>query len=86
MKKWYVETAREDDYPHFPSSSRVRDALTGADRASYQVRESIENDEERLAMKKGDVPPPVPERVANSRRSSITRISFELGQDAQCYL
>ena len=27
----------------------------------------IENDEERLAMKKGDVPPPVPERVTNPR-------------------
>ena len=34
---------------------------------SYQVREPIENDEETLAMKRGDMPPPVPERVANPR-------------------
>ena len=55
---------------------------------SYQVREPIENDEERLAMKRGDMPPPVPKRVANpknSSRSSITGISFELGKDAPCY-
>ena len=52
---------------NFPSSSRVSDALAGADRTSYQVREPIENDEETLAMKKRDMPPPVPERVANPR-------------------
>ena len=34
---------------------------------SHQVREPIENDEERLAMKRGDMPPPVPKRVANPR-------------------
>ena len=34
---------------------------------SYQVRRTIENDEERLAMKRGDMPPPVPERGANPR-------------------
>ena len=51
--KWikiYLEPTREEDDPHFPSSSRVSDALTGADKASYQVREPIENDEERLAI------------------------------------
>ena len=61
------ESAREEDDPHFPSSSRVSDALTGADTTSYQEREPIENDEERLAMKQGDMAPPVPERVANPR-------------------
>ena len=66
VKKWHLEPTREDDDPHFPSSSRVSDALTGADRRSYQVREPVENDE-RLAMKKGDMPPLVPERVANPR-------------------
>ena len=30
-------------------------------------KEPIEDDEERLAMKQGDMPPPVPERVANPR-------------------
>ena len=41
--------------------------FTGTNRLSYQVREPVENDEERLAMKRGDMPPPVPERVANPR-------------------
>ena len=34
---------------------------------SYQVREPFENDGETLAMKRGDMPPPVPKRVANPR-------------------
>ena len=42
-------------------------APTGTDRASYQAREPIEGDEERLAMRQGDMPPPVPEQVANPR-------------------
>ena len=42
MKKWYLEPRREDDDPHFPSSSRVSDALTGGDSTSYQVREPIQ--------------------------------------------
>ena len=50
-----------------PSSSRASDALSATDRTSYQVREPIEDDEERLAMKQGDMPPPVLERVANPR-------------------
>ena len=37
------------------------------DRTSYQVRGSIENDVERLSMKKGDVPPTMLERVVNPR-------------------
>ena len=41
--------------------------LTGAERNSFQVREPIENDEDRLAMKRGDTPPPLPQRVANPR-------------------
>ena len=59
------------------------------DRTSYQVRGSIENDVERLAMKNGDVPPPMLERAVNPRilkNQIITGISFELGQDAPCYL
>ena len=65
MRKWYLAPTREDDDPHFPSSSRVSDALTGADWTSYQVR--IEDDDDRLAMKEGDTPPPVPERISNPR-------------------
>ena len=80
MNKWHLEPTREDDDPHFPSSSRVIDALTGADRTSYQVREPIENDE-RLAMKKGDMPPAVPERVANPRirKDQATTITHKHG-------
>ena len=37
------------------------------DRTSYQVPEPIENDEERVAMKRGDMPPAVPMRVADPR-------------------
>ena len=64
VRKWYQEPTREDDDPHSPSSNRVSD-LTGAERMSYQVRETIENDEDRLVMKRGDMHPPLPQRVAN---------------------
>ena len=70
-----------------PSSNRVSD-FAGADRMSHQVREPIKNDEDRLAMKRGDMPPPVPHRVGeseNPRRSSITEILLEVGQDAPCH-
>ena len=63
----YQETTREDDDSHFSSSSRVSDVFTGTNRTSYQGREPIEGDEERLAMKRGDMPPPLPKRVANPR-------------------
>ena len=67
VSKWYQESTREDDNLHSPSSYRVSDVSIGADRTSYQVREPVENDEERLAMKRGDMPPPLPHRVANPR-------------------
>ena len=44
MKKLYLESTCEDDDSHFPSSSRVSDALTGTNRTPYHVREPIEND------------------------------------------
>ena len=43
-----------------------KNSLAG-DRQSYQAREPIEDDDERLAMIQRDMPPPVPERVANPR-------------------
>ena len=67
VSKWYQGPTREDDDPHFPSSNRVSDIFTGVDRASYQEQEPIENDEDRLAMKSGDMPPTLPKRVANPR-------------------
>ena len=66
ISKWYQESTREDDDSHSPSSNRVSD-FTGADRMSYHVQEPIKNDEDRLAMKRGDMPPPLPQPVANPR-------------------
>ena len=57
MKNWYQE----------PDPVSDKNSLTGTDRPSYQAREQIEDDDERLAMRQGDMPPPVPERVANPR-------------------
>ena len=57
MKQWYQGHDRVSD----------QKAPTGTERASYQVREPIEDDDERLATRRGDMPPPVPERVANPK-------------------
>ena len=65
VSPWYQEPFRENDDSHFPSATRVSDAFTGMDRTSYQVPQHMENDDEWLAMKRGDKPPPVPERVAD---------------------
>ena len=52
-----------------PTQGHVSDqkAPTGTERATHQARERIEDDDERLALRKGDMPPPVPERVANPK-------------------
>ena len=55
MKQWYQGHDRVSD----------QKTPTGTDRASYHAQEPIEDDDERLAMRQGDMPPPVPERVAN---------------------
>ena len=34
VSKWYQEPTREDDDPHFPSSSRVSDVFAGTNRTS----------------------------------------------------
>ena len=57
MKQWYQRHNRVSDQKE----------RTGTNRASYHAREPIEDDDERLAMRKGDTPPPVPERVAHPR-------------------
>ena len=80
--KWYQESTREDDDPRSPPSSRVSDVFTGTNRMSYQVREPIENDEERLAMKRGDMPPSVPKRVDNPRiREDQAQLEFYSNSD-----
>ena len=67
VSKRYQEATLQDDDLHSPSPIRVRDTFTGAERTSYQEQEPVENDAQRLAMKKGDMPPPVPERALNPR-------------------
>ena len=88
VSKWYQGPTREDDDPPFPSSNRVSDIFTGVDRASYQAQEPIENDEDKLAMKRGviclrhcqsELPSREFEKIKHYRNS------FELGQDAPCY-
>ena len=71
MKPWYQGHDRASD----------QKTPTGTDRASNHAREPIEDDDERLAMRQGDMPPPVPERFCqseNSRRSSSTGLPTEL--------
>ena len=84
----YKESTRKDDDPHSPSSNHMNNVVTGTNRSSYQARGPIENDEERLAMKRGDMPPPVPKRLANPRiREDQALLEFfELGQDTPHYL
>ena len=57
MKQWYQGHDRVSD----------EEEATGTNRASYHAREPIEDDDERFAMTQSDMPPPVPERVANPR-------------------
>ena len=69
LKQWYSGQDRLSDQSQWQwPSNRVSDKKvpTGTARASYQSREPIEDDEERLAMRQGDLPP-VPEKVANPR-------------------
>ena len=56
-KQWYQGHDRVSD----------QKAPTGTECASYQVQEPIEDDDERLATRRRDMPPPVPERVANPK-------------------
>ena len=91
MKKWYQEPTCKSDDSHLPSSSRASDtrAPTGTDRTSYQAREPIEDDKEMLAMRQGDVPPPVPERVSNPRireDRAVQEFQSNSDKDAPCHL
>ena len=45
----------------------MSEVVTGTNRPSYQIRRPTENDEERLAKRKGGVPPPLPRRIDNPR-------------------
>ena len=67
MSKWYSEFTHEGDDSHLSSWNLVSEIVTGTNRSSYQIREPIENDEEGLAMRRDDMPPPVPKGVDNPR-------------------
>ena len=82
MKQWYQGHDRLSDESQWQlPRNRVSDekAPTGTDRASYQARELVEGDKERLAMRQGDMVPPVPERVNNPRIREDRAV-----QDFQC--
>ena len=69
MMQWYQGQDRASD----------QKAHTGTDRGSCLAREIIEGDEERLALRQGDLPPPIPERVAKPRIREDRAV-----QDFQC--
>ena len=89
MKQWYQGQNRVIDKSQWQWPDDLvsdKKAPTGTDRASYQAREPIEGDEERLAMRQGDMLPPVPERVTNPRiRGDRAGFQKELGKDAPCH-
>ena len=57
MKQWYQGHDCVSD----------QKAPTGTEGASFQAQEPSGDDDERLATRRGDMPPPVPERVANPK-------------------
>ena len=59
VSKWNQDATLKGGVSHF-SSSRMSDAFVETYWTSYQVREPLEDDEERLAMNTGDTPPPLP--------------------------
>ena len=68
MKQWYQGEDRLSNESQWQlPRNRVGDekAPTGTDRASYHAREP--DDDERLAMRQGDMPPSAPEPIANAR-------------------
>ena len=76
MKQWYQGQDRLSDKSQWQlPSNRVRDkkAPTGTRRASYQAREPIAGDEERLAMRRGDMPSEK-FNVTNDPQLSLQRI------------
>ena len=61
------EQPRHVDQQLCSRECQTSDVSTGTNRTSYQERDPVENDEERLAMKRCDMHPPMPKRVANPR-------------------
>ena len=61
VSKWYQKTTFKSDVSHFSSFCRTRDTFVETNLTSE--REPIEDDEERLSMKKGDMLLPMPGRA-----------------------
>ena len=64
VSKWYQKTTLKGDVSHFSSFSRTSDTVVETNLTSE--KEPIEDDE-RLAMKIGDMPPLLPGPVSNPR-------------------
>ena len=62
---WYQKTTSKGNVPHFSSFSRTSD--TCFETYLTSERELIEDDDERLAMKIGDIPLQLPRRVSNPK-------------------
>ena len=89
MNLWYREPTLEGNNTHLLSKSRVSEVVTVTKRPSCQIRRPVEKDEERLAMKKGDIPPTLPKRRDNPRMredQALLEFFFELRQDTSRYL
>ena len=65
VSKWYQEATLKGDVSHFSSFNRTSDTCVESNLTSE--REPIEDDEERLPTKIGDMPPPLPGRVSEPR-------------------
>ena len=61
VSNWYQKTTLKSDVSHFSSFCRTRDTFVETNLTSE--REPIEDDEERLSMKIGDMLLPLPGRV-----------------------
>ena len=84
--KRYQKTTRHGHVSHFSSFSRTSDTLVETGWTS--AREPIEDDEERLAMKINDMPPPLLGQVSNPkiRDNQVLNDFLNLGQDAPCHI
>ena len=67
MSQWYSEPICEGNDSQPSSFKRMNEGSSGAKRPPYQIPRPVAKDDERLASKKGNVPPPLPRRIVNPR-------------------
>ena len=83
------KTTPKGDVPHFSSFSRTSDTCFETNLTSEREREPIEDDDERLAVMIGDMPPQLPRRGSYPKipnDQAFERILLKLGQDAPSYI